>query len=225
MFRPGTILNDTWEIKRRIGQGSFCELFLARNIIDMDAKFVAIKAQNEGIDAPIIRVEGDVIKSLNDIPSIPKFYFYGQHKGRDYIVMELLAGEDMSRVRNRARTASCANLVALPAACFLTRQILKSIKAIHERGYIHRDIKPANFVQRDRSSSEFCMVDFGLARQYKDREGKIRPPREDCEFRGTALYASPFIHDGNRVTSFHFTNYYQRILPYLSLKIFMLNLR
>lgn len=196
MFRPGTILNDTWEIKRRIGQGSFCELFLARNIIDKDAPLVAVKAQNDDIEASIIRVEGDVIRSLNDIPSIPRFYFYGQQGGKDYIVMELLCGEDMSRVRNRARAASNANLVTLPAACFLSREILKSVKAIHEKGYIHRDIKPANFVRRDRTSSEFCMVDFGLARQYRDKDGNIRPKRESCEFRGTALYASPFIHEG-----------------------------
>jgi hypothetical protein len=56
MFRPGTILNDTWEVKRRIGQGSFCELFLAHNIVDSSAPSVAIKAQNEGIEASIIRV-------------------------------------------------------------------------------------------------------------------------------------------------------------------------
>jgi serine/threonine protein kinase len=34
-------------------------------------------------------------------------------------------GEDMSKLRNRARAASHANLVALPVASFLTRQILK----------------------------------------------------------------------------------------------------
>jgi tau tubulin kinase len=196
MLRPNTILNDTWEIKKRIGQGSFCELFLARNITDKDVPLVAIKAQNNEIEASIIRVEGDVIKALNGIPSVPKFYCYGQYKGKDYIVMELLGGEDMSRVRNRARAASNANLVVLPAACFLTRAMLKSVKAIHEKGYIHRDIKPANFVRRDRNSSEFCMVDFGLARGYRDKDGNIRPKKENAEFRGTALYASPFIHEG-----------------------------
>lgn len=32
--------------------------------------------------------------------------------------------------------------------------------------------------------------------QYRNRDGSIRPKRESCEFRGTALYASPFIHEG-----------------------------
>ena len=56
MFRAGTILNDTWEVRRRIGQGSFCELFLARNIVDKEAPMVAVKAQNSDIEASIIRV-------------------------------------------------------------------------------------------------------------------------------------------------------------------------
>ena len=66
MFRPGTILNDTWEVKRRIGQGSFCELFLARNIVDRDAPMVAVKAQNSDIEASIIRVQFRVIDSCDN---------------------------------------------------------------------------------------------------------------------------------------------------------------
>ena len=65
MFRPGTILNDTWEVKRRIGQGSFCELFLARNIVDRDAPMVAVKAQNSDIEASIIRVQFRVVNSCD----------------------------------------------------------------------------------------------------------------------------------------------------------------
>jgi hypothetical protein len=71
MFRPGTILNDTWEVKRRIGQGSFCELFLAHNIVDTTAPSVAIKAQNEGIEASIIRVL-NIYESLN-LKSVRRF--------------------------------------------------------------------------------------------------------------------------------------------------------
>ena len=37
----------------------------------------------------------------------------------------ILGGEDMSKLRNRARAASHANLVALPVAAFLSREILR----------------------------------------------------------------------------------------------------
>jgi serine/threonine protein kinase len=110
--------------------------------------------------------------------------------------MELLQGEDMSKLRNRAKAASGIGLVALPAAVYLTRQMLACIRAIHERGFIHRDIKPANFVRRDRTGTEFCIIDFGLAKLYRDKSGNIRPKRATADFRGTTTYASLNVHLG-----------------------------
>jgi serine/threonine protein kinase len=97
---------------------------------------------------------------------LPYFYWqYGQHKGRDYLVMDLLGGEDMSKLRNRAREASGINLVTLPAAVYLAQEMLTCIESMHKMGFIHRDIKPANFVRRERESTKFAMIDFGLAKQ------------------------------------------------------------
>ena len=56
MIKPNTILNDTWEIKHRVGSGSFCSLFLARNIHDKNAPLVAVKAVNDEANASMIRV-------------------------------------------------------------------------------------------------------------------------------------------------------------------------
>ena len=50
------ILEDVWEMKRKLGKGTFCELFIARNM--HTAELVAIKIQNPSIDAPVIRYEG-----------------------------------------------------------------------------------------------------------------------------------------------------------------------
>ena len=79
--------------------------------------------------------------------------------------MDLLGGEDMSKLRNRAREASGINLVTLPAAVYLAQEMLTCIESMHKRGFIHRDIKPANFVRREKESTKFAMIDFGLAKQ------------------------------------------------------------
>jgi hypothetical protein len=31
IFRSGELINDTWEIIKKVGKGSFCELLVARN--------------------------------------------------------------------------------------------------------------------------------------------------------------------------------------------------
>ena len=38
------------------------------------------------------------------------------------------------------------------------------------------------------------MLDYGLSREYLDKSGKLRPPRQDAGFRGTVRYASVTAH-------------------------------
>ncbi|XP_073784562.1 tau-tubulin kinase 1 isoform X2 [Danio rerio] len=78
----------------------------------------------------------------------------------------------------------------------LGKQILESIEAIHSVGFLHRDIKPSNFAMgRLPSTCRKCyMLDFGLARQYTNTNGEVRPPRSVAGFRGTVRYASINAH-------------------------------
>ena len=69
------------------------------------------------------------------------------------------------------------------------KQVLLCLKTF--RGYIHRDVKPANFVRKSKDSTSFCVIDFGLTKQYLNKNGEIIPKRDSVEFRGTTMYASP----------------------------------
>jgi hypothetical protein len=58
-------------------------------------------------------------------------------------------------------------------------------------------VKPSNFViGRGGNTDRIFIIDFGLARAYKDRlTGEILPPRADIGgFRGTPRYASVYVH-------------------------------
>lgn len=144
--------------------GSFSEIFVARDITKDGNNLVAIKVQNQDFDSSVIRWEGDVLKAMNDVSTIPNFIYYGVQDRRDYLVMELLGGEDMSGLRNRIRASNSSGLITLPAAAYLTRQMLSSIREMHQRGFVHRDIKPANFVRKSKDSTEFYTIDFGIAK-------------------------------------------------------------
>lgn len=197
MERNFRLINDTWVIKKRVGKGTFSELFLGKNILfKANGQQVAVKLQNDGTEGVVVRHEGDVLRSLGGVPTVPAYIHHGQHNSREYLIMELLGGEDMSSLRDRVRASSGTRLVPLPAAAYLARQMLVCIKNIHDKGYIHRDIKPANFVRRESTSSQFCMIDFGVAKQFRDKQGTLKPKRETAEFRGTVQYASPYVHEG-----------------------------
>ena len=191
----GEILNDSWMLLKRIGKGSFSEIYLGHNLhIDssnngQDNRFVAIKVQRlsltndaMALTSSVLRWEADVLKSLGHHTdtnptkiTFPKFFHYDSHispsvqqsqqngNRYEYIVMEYLSGEDMSRLRDVTRIN--LGYIPIPIVFYLTFQILECIQNFHSKGLVHRDIKPANFVRRNRFSSEYCMLDFGISKQ------------------------------------------------------------
>ena len=57
------------------------------------------------------------------------------------------------------------------------------------------------------------MLDFGLARQYTNSTGEVRPPRQAAGFRGTVRYASINAHK-NKVCE-------GRVIRYLILQLLL----
>ena len=149
------IVKDRWIIKKKIGKGTFCEMFLARSIIPFDTEVnqVAIKLQTEDIDKNIMRTECEILKALSGLTTVPHFIKAGKHENRDFMVMELLAGEDMAHMRDRIRKNTGMRLIALPGAIYLAKQMLMCIQGIHSKGFIHRDVKPSNFIRRQHNST------------------------------------------------------------------------
>lgn len=97
---------------------------------------------------------------------------------------------------------------SLPRAVFslsttvrLSAQMLDAIEAVHDSGFLHRDIKPSNFAMGRLPSQarQLYLLDFGLARQYTNTEGDVRPARPVAGFRGTVRYASRNAHQNREL--------------------------
>lgn len=147
--------------------GAFSEIYAAQDKKKPSEGLVAIKLQNADFDSSVMKWESMVMLDLSSISTIPKFNYYGHEHGRDYMVMELLTGEDMSSLRDRCRLSIPSRLFPVEVASLLTRQMVKCLQAMHEKGYVHRDVKPSNFVRRSKCCTDFCIIDFGLAKQVR----------------------------------------------------------
>ena len=108
---------------------------------------------------------------------------YDVRQGRDliYIVMELIEGETLQQMIERARSR-----LAVRDALRVTYQVARALQHAHEKGIIHRDIKPANImIGRD---GEARLIDFGLAKNLSDLGVSITA---DGETLGTWGYMAP----------------------------------
>lgn len=84
------------------------------------------------------------------------------------------------------------------ADCYLSQ--ISRVQTIHEKNHIYRDIKPDNFLigrPGTKSSNVVHVVDFGMAKQYRDPKTKQHIPyRERKALSGTARYMSINTHMG-----------------------------
>jgi eukaryotic-like serine/threonine-protein kinase len=108
--------------------------------------------------------EGEALKRLAH-PNIVHFFALAEDDAQTAIVMELVQGEPLSTVLQRAVAARPSPRT--PAVPFLLAwhyfaQLLGALAAVHEIGVLHRDVKPANLITR--ADGVLKLTDFGIAR-------------------------------------------------------------
>ena len=74
MSDGGSLINETWLLKKRVGKGTFSELVLGKNILFRgNGQQVAVKMQNDGTEAVVVKHEADVLRGLAGLPNVPAY--------------------------------------------------------------------------------------------------------------------------------------------------------
>ena len=155
------LLSENYLIIKKIGAGSFGEVYLAQH--KKWGGYVAAKIENK-LKAQRILNEYKIYKYLNKrgfVIGIPKIYDFIQTEDYNMMFMQLLGPslEDIFNKYNRRFSLSTVLLLA--------DQLIVLLELLHNSEFIHRDIKPNNFlIGRNENINQIYMMDFGLSKKY-----------------------------------------------------------
>ena len=178
-----TVINDRYEIHKRIGRGGMADGFSARDLLLDRQVAVKVLFPEFATDANFVerfRREAQSAASLSH-PNIVNVYDWGKYEGTYFIVMEEVQG------RTLAEILSTNKQLTSKQAAEIASEVAAALGFAHENHVAHRDIKPANILIG--SNGQVKVADFGIARA-------LNAPTESNltqvgSVMGTATYFSP----------------------------------
>ncbi|XP_073015988.1 casein kinase 1-like protein 9 isoform X4 [Primulina eburnea] len=186
----GHVVGGKFKLGRKIGSGSFGELYLGVNI--QNGEEVAVKLESLKTKHPQLHYESKIYMLLQGGTGVPNLKWFGVEGEFNVMAIDLL-GPSLEDLFNY-----CHRKFSLKTALMLADQLINRVDYMHSRGFLHRDIKPDNFLMGlGRKANQVYVIDFGLAKKYRDLQThKHIPYRENKNLTGTARYASVNTHLG-----------------------------
>ncbi|SDE43085.1 serine/threonine protein kinase [Ruegeria marina] len=187
MFRPGQVLNNTYEIEGVLGRGGTGEVYLARNQIT--GRSFAIKALNARFSGnddylELMKREEEMRAIVHD--AVVRYADCSRaDSGQVFLVMDYIDGPSLNDVMFERRPSDRELMI-------IAHRILEGLEATHAQGIVHRDLSPDNIILRGREAERATIIDFGIA---KDTSANARTIVGN-DFAGKYEFAAPEQLDG-----------------------------
>jgi len=184
----GNVVAEKYRVERLIGRGGMGAVFQATNLSigkRVALKFLDRDAARDRDAFERFQREARAASVVESAHIVQLFDSGTAEDGRPFLVMELLAGEDLrSRLKREQK-------LPVELAIGVVKQILRALVRAHAAGIVHRDLKPDNvfLCERDDGALFVKIVDFGISKltlasslDTLTRRGTVL---------GTAYYMSP----------------------------------
>jgi tRNA A-37 threonylcarbamoyl transferase component Bud32 len=184
----GELIVGRYELEELVGEGGMSSVYRAYDTV-LDRR-VAIKVLHEhfSCDPEYVerfRREARAIARLAH-PNVVTVIDRGEWEGRQFIVFEHVAGENLKNV------IACEDALPVERALALACQIARALAFAHQLGIVHRDVKPHNVLVDGAGTAK--VTDFGIARAL-DADDALTATGTVL---GTGQYLSPEQANGER---------------------------
>lgn len=176
----GKTFASRYEIIELLGMGGMCKCYRVEDKkINEEIALKLIKPEIASDKTTIERFSNE-LKIARKIrhKNVCQMYDLGEEKGRHYITLEYVHGEDLKRLIRKVGSLSVGQVIPI------AKQICEGLMEAHRLGVVHRDLKPQNIIVDEEGNAR--IMDFGIARSV---EGKGITGEEVMI--GTPEYMSP----------------------------------
>ncbi len=159
----GSTFAERYQIIEELGKGGMGRVY---KVLDKETKEkVALKLINPEIASDKKTIE----RFKNELTTARKIrhknvcgmHYLGEYKGRPYITMEHISGEDLKSSIRRFGNLPIGKSISI------AKQICEGLEEAHNLGIVHRDLKPNNIMIDDNGNAR--IMDFGIARSIKGK--------------------------------------------------------
>ncbi len=180
MSEQPRILNNRYQLERKLGQGGMATVYLGRDLRLNRPVAIKVLHGQYATDEQFLRRfkhEADAAAQLGH-PNIVRVYDIGAEGDFHYIVMEYVQGTDLKEI------ISLQAPLPVPRTLAIVRQVAEALQAAHDSGLVHRDVKPQNVLI---DANDYARLsDFGIAKS--KQSSALTDPGTTF---GTADYLAP----------------------------------
>jgi serine/threonine-protein kinase len=156
------VIAGKYRLESSLAQGGMGSVWRARHMtLDTALAVKFISADVAAREEARRRFEREAkAAAMLQSPHVVQIYDYGMDGDTPYLVMELLAGEDLAARLKRLRQLSPDE------TSVIVTQVARALRRAAEAGIVHRDLKPSNvFIVQGEDDEELIKVlDFGVAK-------------------------------------------------------------
>ncbi|MCO6510844.1 MAG: serine/threonine protein kinase [Aridibacter famidurans] len=158
-LQPETVIQGRYRIKELIGKGGMGQVYLA--VDQRLGHSVALKRTTVAEDPSLADAFENEARTLAQLrhPFLPKVSDHFIEEDEQFLVMEYIAGDDLSQ-----RLKGIDRAFPLNWVLFWADELLETLSYLHTHNppIIHRDIKPQNL--KLTSDNHIVLLDFGLSK-------------------------------------------------------------
>jgi eukaryotic-like serine/threonine-protein kinase len=154
----GETIVDRYELEELVGAGGMSSVYKARDrLLERNVALKILHEQYTSDDEFVERFkrEARTVAQLSH-PNIVTVIDRGEDNGRQFIVFEYIAGENLKELLGRS------GRLPVRAALELALQVARALAFAHRHGLVHRDVKPQNVLLNGDGRAK--VTDFGIAR-------------------------------------------------------------